>query len=336
MVTIRDVAAHAGVSDRTVSHVLKGRSEHVSPETEARVKISIAVLKYRPNVAARYLRVARAHVLALAIPDLANAYFADVGKAVMAAAAIRSYTVLIDPTDSVRANEARVVNGLHPHLIDGVIIDPHALQIEDLDVQESSPPVVLVGEYLIGAPFDHVFVDNVAAARAATNHLISLGRRRIAAIGIPADGQRGSPILRLRGFTQALAEADLAPRPDYLAFAGVAWSRATGADAMRRLLALADPPDAVFCFNDTLALGAMAVLHQSGRHIPNDVAVIGYDDIEDGRYATPALSTIEPAKHNIGQCAVSMLMERIEGTYTGPPRQVELPFQLLARTSTIG
>jgi DNA-binding LacI/PurR family transcriptional regulator len=140
-------------------------------------------------------------------------------------------------------------------------------------------------------------------------------------------------MLRLQGFTQALQEAGQQIDPDLLAPGGM-WHRADGAAAMRYLLSLADPPDAIFCFNDLMALGAMSVLHQAGLRIPQDVAVVGFDDIEDGRYATPSLTTIAPDKEEIGRLAVSALIGRIKKTRTQPPEYINVPFRLCIRNST--
>ncbi len=330
---LKDVAERAGVSIKTVSNVVNGRHARVGPRTREQVLAAIKELNYRPNVAARHLRKARVGVLALAFPDLHNSYFAEVGEAIIAAAAAHSYTVLLDHTGAERANESLVVNGLRPHLFDGIILDAQALNIDDIQPGHAGAPIVLLGEQLFGAPWDHVLVDNVAAARLAMAHLLSLGRRRIAAIGIRQTS--GAPALRLQGYTVALSEAGLAVDPRLLAPVDV-WHRANGAEAMRRLLALPEPPDAVFGFNDLMALGAMYALHEAGLRIPDDVAVVGFDDIEESRFSSPTLTTISPPKIEIGRLAVSMLVQRIEGTRIDPPAHIELAPQLVVRESTIG
>lgn len=142
-------------------------------------------------------------------------------------------------------------------------------------------------------------------------------------------------MLRFQGYQQALQEANMEIDPRLQANGG-GWHRADGAEAMRYLLSLETPPDAVFCFNDLMALGAMSALHEAGLRIPEDVAIIGIDDIEDGRYAYPPLSSIAPDKEQMGQRAVSLLIGRIKGTLTQPPQYIEIPFHLCARQSTIG
>lgn len=335
--TLKDVARRAGVSIKTVSNVVHGY-EHVTDEMRERVQVALKELQYRPNLPARYLRKGRVGVLAFAIPDLSNPYFADVGTAIIAAAAARSYTVLIDCTGGERANESRVLDGLRPHLIDGVILSPLALEPADLQTHRGQAPLVLLGEHLLDTdvPYDHIANSNREAARMATSHLLALGRRRIAAIGnlgtLAITGGTGG-LRRLQGYSEALAQAGLAV-DSRLIVQVASYSRLEGARAMRQLLALAQPPDAVFCFNDLLALGAMRALHEAGCRIPEDVAVMGFDDIEEARFAIPSLSTVAPDKQRIGELAVSFLVDRIEEKRTGSPERVEVPFHLVLREST--
>jgi DNA-binding LacI/PurR family transcriptional regulator len=330
--TLKDVAARAGVSIKTVSNVVN-EHPYVTPATRDRVRRAIDSLGYRPNMVARRLRRGNVGVLALAIPDLANTYFSDIGNAIIAAAAAYECTILIDHTGGTRANESLVARGLRPHLIDGVILSPLALEMEDLlPHQEGDVPIVLLGERHFGAPRDHVVIDNVAAARLATTHLLSLGRRRIAAIGLPDDD---TSHLRLRGFSEALAEAGQPVDPQCV-IPVRPFRRAGGAQAMRHLLSLQQPPDAVFCYNDLLALGAIRALHEAGWHIPDDVAVTGWDDLEEGSFTTPSLTTISPDKAQIGRLAVSLLLDRIRGRRTGPPERFSPPFRLIVRESTAG
>ena len=333
--TLKDVAQRAGVSIKTVSNVVHGYV-HVTDEVRERVQAALAELQYQPNLPARYLRTGRVGVLAFAIPELNNPYYADIGNAIIAAAATRSYTVLIDRTEGERANELLVLDGLRPHLIDGVILSPLVLEPEDLQAHRGQAPLVLLGDHLldIDVPYDHIANSNVTAARLATTHLVALGRRRIAAIGITLAGGAGG-LRRLRGYSEALAEARL-PVDSHLIVQVASYNRLEGARAMQQLLALEQPPDAIFCFNDLLALGAMRALHEAGCRIPEDVAVMGFDDIEEARFAMPSLTTIAPDKQQIGELTVSFLLGRIEGMRTGPPERVEVPFRLIVRESTGG
>jgi DNA-binding LacI/PurR family transcriptional regulator len=230
-----------------------------------------------------------------------------------------------------------VVQGLTPHLIDGVIMSPFALEPEDLQPQDGSIPIVLLGDRIYEVPYDHVTFDNITTARLATQHLISIGRRRIAAIGVQETEhahETETSRLRLRGYLEALEQAGLPCDPQLIVRGLSIFSRHNGARAMRRLLSLDTPPDAVFCFNDHLALGVMRAIHEAGYRIPEDIAVVGFDDIEDGRYAVPSLTTIAPDKEKIGDLAVAFLLGRIDGTRTGPPERIEVPCHLIVREST--
>jgi len=333
-VTLRDVAARAGVSLQTVSNVTNGRSARVGEDTRAKVLAAIAALHYRPNAAARRLRKMPTGVLALAIPDLVNPYFGEVSRVIVAEAVARGYTVLLDYTNWDREQELLVATGMRPHLIDGLILDAQCLTIADLT---ASPrlPIVLLGERIYDGPYDHVVVDNVAAARLATEHLIALGRRRIAVIGRQEHPTSSAPQMRLQGYLDALDAAGRAADPRWHASAP-RWSHASGAEAMRALLALPEPPDAVFCFSDVLAIGAISVLHQAGCRIPDDVAIIGFDDVDDAQFTVPPLTSIAPDKAAIGRLAVELLIQRITGARAGPPQRFEPEFRLVPRQSTVG
>lgn len=329
---LKDVAERAGVSIKTVSNVVNGYA-HVRPDTRSRVEEAIAALHYRPNLSARHLRKGRTGVIALAVPELDDPYFAELARHVVTAAADHGWAVLIDQTGGRREQERVVASGISDHLIDGLVFSPLALTAEDLAGLDGTP-MVLLGERVDHGPADRVAIDNVAAAREITNHLIQLGRRRIAAIGSQrTDG--ASARLRLAGYLDALraagldhGEAQVAPAP--------AWHRADGAAAMRGLLTSGVRPDAVFCFNDTLALGALRALHEAGLRVPEDVAVVGFDDIEDGRFSIPTLSTVSPDKQQIARLAVELLANRLDGDRTAPTKELKAPYQLKLRESTQG
>jgi DNA-binding LacI/PurR family transcriptional regulator len=335
---LKDVAARAGVSIKTVSNVVNGYV-HVAPETRARVQDAIDALGYKPNMAARQLRSGRSGVIALALPELQSPYFAEIAGLIVQAAERRSWTVLIDQTDGHADRERNLVAGLRRHAIDGLIFSPLALAGEELARGGDETPMVLLGERIWHGPADHVAIDNTAAAGDATRHLADLGRRRIAAIGAQEQPSAVTAHQRLAGYRAALAEAGL---PDMVAQVG-SFHRADGAAAMARLLDAAEPPDAVFCFNDLLALGAIRTLLERGLDVPGDVAVVGFDDIEDGRFSTPTLSTISPDTGRIAQLAVDLLAERLgepgpgaEGGGPPPPRELRVGHRLVARESTLG
>lgn len=332
---LEDVAKLAGVSAKTVSNVVNDYV-HVRPATRTRVQEAIDLLGYRPNVVARNLKSGRSGVIALALPELDAPYFAELAHHVVQAAMERGWTVLVDETGQIqdqalRARERSAVAGIREHLIDGVILNPLAL--DDADVRRyGSVPVVLLGERLGSQLADHVAVDNEAAAAEATRHLISTGRRRIAVIGAQPPPFGHSARLRLRGYRDALAEAGIRYDPS-LVVQVLNWRREPGAQAVPQLLGLPELPDAIFCFNDLLALGALRGLSEAGLRVPEDVAVVGFDDIEESRYAVPSLTTIAPDKEAIARSAVEHLARRLEpGGWT--PEEVTVGYTLQVRGST--
>jgi DNA-binding LacI/PurR family transcriptional regulator len=217
-------------------------------------------------------------------------------------------------------------------MVDGVVLSPWALSPADLADRTGRAPLVLLGEQEPGGVADHVAVDSVAAARDATRHLIGLGRRRIAAVGPQPHLDNGTAARRIEGYRQALAEAGL-PHDPALEVPVRRLHRADGAEAARRLLDAG--PDALFCFSDQLALGAMHVLAERGLRVPEDVAVAGFDDIEDGRYANPPLTTVAPDKAAIARAALDCLADRLaREPYTGPARRITVGHRLEVRRST--
>ncbi|MFI6938622.1 LacI family DNA-binding transcriptional regulator [Streptomyces sp. NPDC050418] len=336
--TLRDVAQHAGVSVRTVSNVVNGYAA-VADETRARVQVSIDTLGYRPNLLARHLKQGRSRVIGLVVPELDVPYFAELVRLVVAEAQSAGYTVLIDQTDGDARRERELISA-HAHALafDGVIVSPLALTAEDLRTRGGGPPLVLLGEKLLGSGADHVAIDNVAAARDATAHLAALGRRRIAAIGVQPGSPTGTAELRAQGYRAALEQEGLTV-DETLMVPAARYHRSDGAEAMRRLLSRTDPPDAVFCFNDLLALGALRVALSRGLRVPEDLAIVGFDDIEDGRYSTPTLTTIAPDKPLIARLAVQQLLQRIgevDVRRAPGPQELHTSYRLKVRESTGG
>lgn len=331
--TMRDVAAIARVSIKTVSNVL-GDYPYVRPETRARVMEAVDQLGYQINVAARNLRSGRTRALGLAVPELSQAYFAELADAVIRCASTRGYTVFIEQTSARRATEIATIVGMHRHAIDGLIFSPLALGPEDSRYLDVDFPLVVLGERILHSPADHIMMPNEAASEAAVAHMISKGRRRIAVIGTHPDDPEGTASSRYRGYMGAHRDAGLKIDPA-LAIDAVEWHRAEGAAAAARLLDSELDFDGLFCFNDALALGAMYELQRQGRRVPDDVAIIGFDDIEDSRFSTPTLTTISPGREEIAQRAVELVVERIEGgSRTDGPTQLEVDFALRLRGST--
>jgi DNA-binding LacI/PurR family transcriptional regulator len=328
--TLRDVASLAGVSVKTVSNVVNGYA-FVKPENRRRVEQALAETGYRPNVGARNLRRGRTGFLALMVPELSIPYFGELAGLVITAAQGQDWSVLIEQTQGTRERERASLASLGPHMVDGAIVSPEALEAEDFAELAHGVPLVMLGEHAVDVPIDHVAIDNVLAARTAVGHLAGMGRRRIAAIG--QNPHRGTAALRLEGYRTALAEAGL-PQPAELIAPALDYHRRDGAEAMAHLLSLPEPPDAVFCFNDLLAIGAMRAAAERGFRMPGDIAIVGFDNTEESAYSLPSLTTIAPDKTAIAQTAVDLIRRRTEHGEEFAPQDVQTPFSLEIREST--
>ncbi|HYJ74675.1 MAG TPA: LacI family DNA-binding transcriptional regulator [Kineosporiaceae bacterium] len=332
--TMKHVAARAGVSIKTVSNVVNG-SERVAPETRRRVQAAIDELGFVPNATARSLRSGRSGVVALALPELDAPYFAELAQNVVEAAREHGWTVLVDATGGHAEQERLAASGIRPQFIDGLIFSPLALRAGDLPESGTGPPTVLLGERVTDAAVDLVTVDNHAVVATAVEHLAGLGRRRIAALGAQTTETGVTARLRLEGYHLAMARAGLPCDPG-LVVAAASWHRTEGAAAARVLLDRVPDVDAVVCFNDLLALGVLRALADAGVRVPDDVAVVGVDDVEDGRFSRPSLTTVALDKAEIARTAVELLAARLEGARDAPPRAVVAGHRLVVRESTAG
>lgn len=327
--TLKDVADRVGVSAKTVSNVVNGTG-WVTDDLQRRVRAAIDELGYRPNAAARQLRSGRSGMIALAVPELSQPYFAELASELVRAAQERSITVLINQTDGTAESEQRISEGIDAPAVDGLIMSPLALTAADLRGRTDTTPLVLLGEHVGQSTFPHVTVDNTAAARAATEHLLALGCRRIAAIGAQESGPNETSTLRLEGYRAALRAAGI-DLDERLILPVETFHRADGAAAARAILDQDLRPDGVFAFNDLLALGAMHVLVTAGVRVPEDVAVIGFDDIDESRYSTPALSSVSPDTAALARTAIDLLFAD-----ASPPRTHTVGFTIADRASTKG
>ena len=256
---------------------------------------------------------------------------AERGRITEEAAAL-GFIVLLDVTGGDADAERVVLEGMRSHVIDGVIFSPLALSADEIARRADSLPMVLLGERPVPTGFDHIAVNSVAASRAATEHLVAQGRRRIAAVG--RESVKGTASARLRGYRQALKAADL-PYDTALVIEVPHFERADGHVAMQRLLDLPEPPDAVFCFNDLMAIGALRACVEAGVRVPEEVAIVGFDDIAETRYSNPTVTTISPDLTGLARAALELLSRRIDGD-DGPAEDVEVAWTLEARETTLG
>jgi DNA-binding LacI/PurR family transcriptional regulator len=332
--TMHDVARRAGVSLKTVSNVVND-DPRVLEANRARVLAAIAELDYRPNITARNLRSGRSGVISLAVPELSQAYFAQLADDVIRAAAARHLVVLVEQTGGHPDRELEVLRSPRLSLSDGLLFSPLGLTTAHVAPIKVEFPVVILGERLLDGPVDNITMQNRPGARAATEHLLGLGRRRVALIGAHGGEVDSTAGLRMAGYRDALEAAGV-PFDEVLIAPIEVWDRPSGARAMQVLLDTGAKPDAVFAMNDDLALGALRVLLDRGLRVPEDVALMGFDDVDECSYSVPRLSTIDPGRRKIAEMAVDLLIERVgeRGGATG--RELSPTFRLVERESTGG
>jgi DNA-binding LacI/PurR family transcriptional regulator len=331
---MRDVAERASVSIKTVSNVLN-EYPYIRPATRDRVLRAVDELGYRMNHSARALRSGRSGAISLVIPDIRNAYFAELAAVVIDAAADSGFSVLIEQSGGVPERELQLVQGRRTVPVDGVLYSVVGLGEEDAHLLAGLPtPVVLLGERIFRGPLDHVTMQNVEGARAATEHLIALGRTRILAFGADASASISSAGLRLRGYREAMQAAGLEV-PAELVVNARPWLREGGARAMQAVLDAGTRFDGVVAFNDLIGLGALRVLLDAGIRVPEDVALIGFDDIDDTRYVSPSMSSIDPGRREIAETALRFLLDRVDAAGAEiPPREHLSAFEVRQRESS--
>lgn len=331
--TVRDVAVLAGVSPRTVSNVVND-FHWVSDSTRRAVLEAIEAVGYVPNLSARGLRQGRMNAISLVIPELRNPWFTEVADAIMASAAEHGLAVVMEQL-SGRDAEVEFLGSPRTTRVDGVIFAAQKLGDEDRSLlAEARRPVVLLGEYLSKSPVDQVTVADREGGRIAVEHLISRQRTRVLVVGTHPSESRGTATRRLQGVQDALAAAGL-PFDPALVVSRETWSRVDGRTAIGDAIAAGVQFDSVFCFNDALALGALHGLRDAGLLVPQDVAVVGFDDVEDASYALPALTTIAPDVRTYGRTAVNWLVERMTARgCAAPPRTARIESTLVVRDST--
>lgn len=330
-VTIRDVAKHADVSVATVSHVIND-THYVSPELRQRVLDTIKALDYRPNRLARALSRRKVPLIALIVPDISNPYWSCVARAVQDVTDVYGYSVIVCSHDGVLERETRFLRSVSDWT-SGLILHPYNVTYEDISrYLETTIPVVIFGGFATTmetpSTWDYVSGNNEGGAQLAVEHLTQLGHRRIAFLQGPPRTPSG--IKRLAGFRHALELAGL-PVDESLLIPGD-YTKAAGRAGMAALLDMEMPPTAVFCANDLIALGALEVAKLRGYLVPQDLSIVGFDDIEDAAYASPPLTTIKQSPHQFGTLGAQTLMDRINGR-TEPVR-VTIDFSLVIRGSS--
>ncbi|GAB4456191.1 MAG: LacI family DNA-binding transcriptional regulator [Armatimonadaceae bacterium] len=330
--TLRDVARQAGVSEATVSRILKGTTRLYSDATVARVQAAARELNYVPNILARSLVRRRTHLIALAserrVDFRRDSYFFEVFSGIHEAARDRGYNVTI--LTALESGGADLLRQVQSGLFDGVILIAPALYSPVLEWAGSiGYPVVSAGSTLPDRGLTCVDVDNIAAAQQAAEYLLQKGHRKIGFVG--GQPTHLAAFLRHAGYERALNEAGVEPLP-WLWNTGDNVGQASGKRAMNRLRAAHPEATAVFCVNDETAVGALESLMEQGVSVPDEVSVMGFDDAETARWVRPALTTVRQEIMQVGQIAAERLITRIE-TEDFEPETVLLPGKLVERDS---
>jgi DNA-binding LacI/PurR family transcriptional regulator len=333
MATLQDVAKAAGVSPMTVSNVINDHP-HVRSSTREKVLEAMARLDYRVNVAARNLAKGRTGTIGLAVPDVNSPYYGRLASAIITAAERRKLRVSIEQTGT-RENELDALSLSRNRLYDGLILSAAGLGQADAERLRVDHPVVILGDRIFDGPVDHVAMPNLDASRAATRHLIERGCRRIAILCGAVD-EVDTSSLRLTGYRQALHDAGLPYHPDLVQ--QVARSdMPEGAERVREMVGSGLDFDGVFCVNDSVAMGVLRGLADVRIRVPDQVKVIGFDNVKESEFLIPSLSTVDPDHDGMAERAVGLLIRRIE--QTEPPEghaESVGDFSLVIRESTGG
>ena len=332
MASIRDVAKLANVSTATVSHVING-TRYVSSELTERVQAALLELDYQPDAVARSLRRGETMTIGLIVPNLKIPFFASVAYSIERVASIHDYNIILCNSDWKRERETILLQNLIARQVDGLICISAGMSVAQIEPMVNlGTPVVTFERKLIDSALDAVSIDNYNGAYVATKHLLDLGHRRIAAV----TGRANSIVSeeRLNGYFDALLDAGLEPKPHYV-FPGD-YLPDTGAQAALKILLLPKKPTAVFAFNDLMAMGVLRVLIEQGLLVPDDIAVMGFDDISICKYTTPTLTTMRQPLEKMGTLAVELLLQRIRSEDHYESRHVELQPELIIRASTNG
>lgn len=326
MATIKDVARLAGVAPSTVSNYFTGNA-NVSEETRSRIEKAVKELGYRPNVAARSLRLSQTRSIGLIVPNIANPFFAEIVQAIGFACQRLGYSLLLSDSDGDESRENDLVSNLFKQHIDGLLIIHTGRHRKDLAFADNPPlPVVFVDREVEGCA--SVATDNFLGGRLAARHLAELGHQRIGILA--GDAHVRNVQQRIEGFRQELAEYGLTVDPSLVIKGSQSFE--TGRD-VHFLMVQSAPPTAIFATNDIIALGAWHKLNDMGYRIPGDVSIVGYDNIEMSKWTIPPLTTVTQDKRELGRQAVATLVKSIQ-TKQLSLETVYVPPTIVVRGST--
>lgn len=335
MPTIQDVARHAGVSHSTVSRVLNqnATSVPISEETRKKILEAVSELGYQPNLIARSLRTQRTNMVGVMIGDISNSFYHPIVRTIQDIADTRNYDVIISNSDHIYEHEKRFLDSVLRRPVDGIIMAPHTLTTSDIDqfVERSRLPIVALGAQVSHPMVDVVGGTSEPATYEAVKWLIQeKGHQRIGFISTLDEMPPGPS--RERGYRRAMSEAGVKVERGFVQHAE--FTIEGGKRAMAEFLAQPNPPSAIFAANSLMGIGAIMAARAGGVRIPDDIAVIGFDDIPEAMIISPTLTTVSRDLPQIGRQLADILFSRMDGTVSGPGRFFQSDWSLTVREST--
>ncbi len=336
--TLTDVAHAAGASPMTVSRVVTGNG-YVSSELRRKVERVIARLGYSPNRLARSLKGAPTKTIGVLLPDLGDPFAADLARGIEEVLLARGYYPFVVSAEGVGRRAAAAITGFVDHRVSGAVLATRSSDLTAAALAElvrKRFPVVAVGpEFDKEEKVDRVCADYKQGAFEATRHLIESGHRRIAFLGSSLNDAEGQP--RLAGYLDALAQYRIRRESGLIvapARRSACLSHSDGYECMNRLLNLNNPPDAVFARSDFAAAGALLAMRERGIAVPDDMAIVGFDNVPSAAYLSPPLTTVNQFAFEQGRTAAGMLLGRIESERRGEPREERFTCELVVRESS--
>ncbi|QVY61853.1 LacI family DNA-binding transcriptional regulator [Cytobacillus gottheilii] len=329
MANIQQVAKLAGVSVATVSRVLNGQRT-VSAKTRFKVEQAIEKLNYEPSMLGRNLRNSESRMLLILIPAITNPFYSEVIKGIEHIAISSNYNILLCETDSSPERENIYFDLVRTKMADGIISMDPAVNTETLKVLAKKHAIIQCSEYTPDSGIPYVTIDNEKASYQAVKHLIQLGHKAVAIIN--SDEKYLYARQRMMGYKRAIMEHGLELNESYIIHTQQLGFE-QGQQAMRKLLSLGERPTAVFTVSDLLAIGALKEINNQGLHVPNDIAVAGFDKIDFSNMTNPTLTTVAQPMYKMGTIAAEMLIAKIKGQEV---EDVILDHELVIRQSTLG
>ncbi|MFU0922964.1 DNA-binding transcriptional regulator CytR [Kluyvera sichuanensis] len=327
--TMKDVALQANVSTATVSRALMN-PEKVSQATRNRVEQAALEVGYLPQLQGRNMKRNESRTILVIVPDICDPFFSEVIRGIEVTAAAQGYLVLIGDCAHQNQQEKTFIDLIITKQIDGMLLLGSRLPFDaSIEEQRNLPPMVMANEFAPELGLPTVHIDNLTASFDAVNYLHELGHQRIACIAGPEE----MPLChyRLQGYVQALRRCGITVDPHYIARGNFTYE--AGANALEQLLALPQPPTAIFCHSDIMALGALSYAKRQGLKVPEDLSIIGFDNISLAEFCDPPLTTVAQPRFDIGREAMLLLLNQLSGQFVDSGSRL-LDCELIIRGST--